>query len=104
MPSFVASGGIIFYIMKNTNENKAKFFALYYGQKVKSSCLPEQKEPTTIDHETFHIFHLVINGILLLKPISKLTDEDAIELSKTWGSEVPSKILGNIIAMRISTK
>ena len=41
---------------------------------------------------------------LELKPLSKLNDKDAIEVSKIWGSKVESKILGNIISIRIGTK
>jgi len=72
--------------MENNIENKAKFFAQYWGQKVKSSYLPEQNEPCTIDANTFKIFHLVINGVLRLKSLSDISDEDAIEISTIYYS------------------
>jgi len=74
--------------MEDNLENKAKFFAQYWGQKVKSSYLPEQDQPCTIDANTFKIFHLVINGVLKLKSLSDISDEDAEQLSVRLGRVV----------------
>lgn len=83
-------------IMENTKDNKEKFFAQYWGQKVGKTDYESQ----------LWINERFLNSIsfLQLKPLSSITDEDAIEVSKIWGSKVESKILGNIIAIRIGTK
>ncbi|OPC11944.1 hypothetical protein BAX93_05435 [Elizabethkingia meningoseptica] len=68
--------------MENTLENKAKFFAQYYGQNVKRSYLPEQTSLQVIDRDVFWIGHLIINGYLELKSLEDITDEDFIEVAK----------------------
>ena len=40
----------------------------------------------------------------MLKPLTKLTDDDAINVSKIWGSDVESRILGNYLSIRIATR
>lgn len=53
------------------NENKAKFFALYWGQKVvkdKSSQLLYVSSNINLEHESW---------FLTLKPLSSINDEDA---------------------------
>ncbi|MDV3882930.1 hypothetical protein CMU04_06315 [Elizabethkingia anophelis] len=62
--------------MENNFENKAKFFAQYYGQEVKRSYLPEQTSLQVIDREVFWIGHLIINGYLELKSLDDITEED----------------------------
>ena len=67
--------------MENTLENKAKFFALYYGQKILiwndkiSQNLIKLKLNILIDY-------IDTTDILELKPLSSISDEDAIEVSK----------------------
>lgn len=59
---------------KINNENKAKFFALYWGQKVvkdKSSQRLYVSPNINLEHESW---------FLSLKPLSSINDEDAIEL------------------------
>ncbi|MDV3536821.1 hypothetical protein CMU91_14980 [Elizabethkingia anophelis] len=73
--------------MENTLENKAKFFALYYGQEVKRSYLPEQTSLQVIDRDVFWIGHLIINGYLELKSIEDITDEDAYFIGALFGWE-----------------
>lgn len=68
--------------MENNFENKARFFAQYYGQNVKRSFLPEQTSLQVIDRNVFWIGHLIINGYLELKSIEDITDEDAICVAK----------------------
>jgi hypothetical protein len=61
------------------NENKAKFFALYWGQKIGMFKLD--------NHQTFDI--KLGNGLSLekcysvrLKPLREISDEDAIEVAR----------------------
>jgi len=66
--------------MENTIENKAKFFALYWGQPIfKYYGKHTTGEKFALDFKNFGALH---NGFLELKPLSQITDEDAIELSK----------------------
>jgi len=60
--------------MENTIENKAKFFAQYWGQRLLNgkSIVPIRRKISKFDY---------IN----VKPISSITDEDAIELGKICG-------------------
>ena len=62
---------------ENTLENKAKFFAQYWGQKI--ICFPHNKNPIRYDNPnkllagTFER-----NAYLELKPLSQISDEDAL--------------------------
>jgi len=62
--------------MENKLENKAKFFAQYYGQEV----LSDGNNIATVEKDAYNwsakVFHLS------LKPLSSITDEDAIEVAK----------------------
>lgn len=64
--------------MENTLENKAKFFAQYWGQEVFSKT----------HGATTHILDYVRLGsisdisVIELKPLSQISDEDAIEVAK----------------------
>ena len=62
--------------MKNTLENKTKLFAQYWGQHliIMGSFLRR------IDHVT--LCNIENDDILQLKPLSKISDEDALILSK----------------------
>ena len=66
-------------MMENTKRNKAKFFALYWGQKVR-----EVKGVDTIDKWVGFIEATlsIEKQYLLLKPLSSITEEDAIEVAK----------------------
>lgn len=67
----------------NTLENKTKFYGQYYGQNIVRSFLKEQsKYLTDVDADKFKIPHLIINSYLELKPLSSISDEDAIEVCK----------------------
>lgn len=65
--------------MKNTIENKAKFFAQYFGQNVHTDELysgkDDFKEPFVVDPENTY-------GWLELTPLSSITPEHAIEVCK----------------------
>jgi hypothetical protein len=63
-------------IMENTIENKAKFFALYWGQEivVHNGIINKRFKLNEIGDETdYH---------LQLKPLSSISDEDVIEVAK----------------------
>lgn len=58
--------------MENTLENKAKFFALYWGQ----TCYRNDIKNTG-SYVEYHIdTHYLKEGYLLLTPLSQITDED----------------------------
>lgn len=84
---------------ENTIKNRAKFFSLYYGQNVLYvggvGLEPIGTKGWNINHPDFY---------LMLKPLTKLTDDDAINVSKIWGSNVESRILGNSLSIRIATR
>lgn len=84
---------------ENTLKNRAKFFSLYYGQNVLYvggvGLEPIGTKGWNINHPDFY---------LMLKPLTKLTDDDAINVSKIWGSNVESRILGYSLSMRIATR
>lgn len=54
------------------NENKAKFFALYWGQEILNDGIEIGGNVGDCEEEMF----------LLLKPLSSISDEDAIETAK----------------------
>ncbi len=65
--------------MDNTLENKAKFFALYWGQRVEMLI-----ESYGINATLWLVNpkDIGINSFLELKPLSSISDEDAIEVTK----------------------
>lgn len=64
--------------MENILENKAKFFALYWGQNIQSYKLTYSwKRDVKVNGYA--------SGYLTLKPLSTVTDEDAIEVLKIFG-------------------
>lgn len=83
--------------MQNTIENKAKFFAQYWWQEV--FVLKEQNYRITKSRFNAETFSQ--KPFISLKPLSSISDEDAIEVSTIWGSDVKSKITGGIIVSRI---
>ena len=104
--------------MNNTLENKAKFFGQYTNGVTKvvfeefsytRKRLVEYEEIiqgliTNSDGTTVYtdMSEQDINDCrLLLSPLSMLTDEDAIEVSRIWGSDVPSTIIGHSLASRL---
>jgi len=102
--------------MENTLENKAKFFALYWGQKIvrhydwhnhveNASCAWESVFPDT----KYNSYYLE------LKPLSSISDEDSLSLSAIIQRVFPSAksiqdgkdfinkfISGNILFLKIS--
>jgi hypothetical protein len=65
--------------MENTRENKLRFFAQYWGQDVYYQIDQRQLKPINVNPFTL----MEPDNILLLKPISLLTDEDATSLRYT---------------------
>jgi hypothetical protein len=89
-------------IFLNNIENKAKFFALYWGQEVLN--IPrtgqlwnvfgfEDEEGKSVTGESF----------LELKPLSAITDEDAVELAKIMGMQEETEyvFIGKILANNV---
>lgn len=72
--------------MENTLENKAKFFAQYFGQKVANI-----QHPFGEDYMG-QVEGLFIDGInyLELKPLSMIIDEDVLKISEllSWSSKI----------------
>lgn len=72
-------------ITENTLENKAKFFAQYYGQKV--LCIRKLNETKLyVGFDDFTHKEKLETDYLELKPLSQITDEDAIEIAKLANS------------------
>ena len=86
--------------MENTLENKARFFAQYWGQKI--ICFPHNKNAIRYDNPnkllagTFER-----NAYLELKPLSQISDEDAIELMRL---KIESKGVVDIETIEIENK
>jgi hypothetical protein len=81
--------------MKNTLENKSKFFAQYFTEdKIiyrKGFVNRPNNSPNNVD----------AFDLLELKSILKVSNKDAIEVSKIWGSSISSKIIGKSIISRL---
>lgn len=75
--------------MENTPENKAKFFAQYYGQKVLNYGL---KELTVLTY-AYLDYEDIADNYLELKPLSSINDEDAIDCQRImYGSDFTKEI------------
>lgn len=61
--------------MENTLENEAKFFAQYWGQEIGHHTFGKHN-PRIVNTSYFNQIHW-----LELTPLSKITDEDAIEVA-----------------------
>ena len=69
--------------MENNLDNKARFFALYYGQKV--LCIRKSNEPKLyVGFDDFTPKEKLQTDYLELKPLSSITDEDALPLAKAF--------------------
>lgn len=65
--------------MENTLENKAKFFALYWGQKCAWVKWPHENEYLG----KVSAYSIMWTSYLELKPLSSISNEDVIEVSET---------------------
>ena len=75
---------------QNTLENKARFFAQYFGQHVLyfSSDFLRKIDNLTLDS-------IENDDFLELKPLSQISDEDAVEISKfypSFGSDIRNAV------------
>lgn len=70
--------------MKNTLEDKAKFFAQYWGQKVLKINNLGMLIPLKVKLDQIQ------NGYLELKSLSQISNEDAIELGKVLSKYIAS--------------
>lgn len=89
--------------MENTIENKAKFFAQYYGQ-----YIIRQPLMTTVFlnyHLNLGYDEIIKDGWIELTSLSDITDEDAIEVAKIFfGSDYPDASLAKeILKIELST-
>lgn len=68
---------------ENTLENKARFFALYWGQRVliADSTIPNNLYPLSHWNTIYQHSHFK-NSQLELTPLSQISDEDAIEVAR----------------------
>jgi len=71
--------------LQNNLENKARFFAQYYGIEVLKSDFDDFKEKNAVLAVNFEYSNVIKSGYLELTPLSKISDEDAIEVSKLLG-------------------
>lgn len=71
--------------MENTLENKSKFFGQYWGQKVVTNEDPGRVTTPFVDYYSIHKYALSKTDHLLLKPLSSITDEDAISICNFLG-------------------
>jgi hypothetical protein len=78
--------------MENTLENKAKFFALYWGQKVKRY----NKSPF-IELDFVDFIEIKECDFIELKPLSSISDEDAIEVAKIMKVDIENQLTNQII-------
>lgn len=80
---------------QNTLENKARFFAQYWGQYVLyfSSDFLRKIDNLTLDS-------VENDDFLELKPLSHITDEDAINLGYGYASHLKSNLDRNIDQLR----
>ncbi|MDQ1859279.1 hypothetical protein [Chryseobacterium sp. WLY505] len=65
--------------MENTLENKAKFFAQYWGQKV---LVKDEHENCPVGHNLS--FEFIENAYLELKPLSSITDEELVKIAQFY--------------------
>lgn len=86
--------------MENTLENKAKFFAQYWGQKVWFRNDRDLGDKRGIVGDMSQIERFTLE----LTPLSDITDEDAIEVCKCmkWDRVLPPNIEGHPLDFSVS--
>lgn len=85
--------------MENTIENKAKFFALYWGQEVVKDSL-NNSDKCSVEFSLSEGIH--IEGYLELTPLSQISDEDAAEIAMLlvqWNPSMSRLKPGDIIVI-----
>lgn len=90
-------------MLENTKENKAKFFAQYYGQKV--WCCELHNELMNVDYEVLcHVDESLMGAPIIkewleLTQLSQVTDKDAIEVAKMFGMLEDEIFVGKWLVM-----
>ena len=82
---------------ENTLENKRKFFAQYWGQKILLHVIDVDDILLLLNNE---IDNDIKNWLLYLKPVSQISDEDAINLGYGYASHLKSNLDRNIDQLR----
>lgn len=82
---------------ENTLENKRKFFAQYWGQKILLHVIDDDDIHLLLNNE---MDYDVKNWLLYLKPVSQISDEDAINLGYGYASHLKSNLDRNIDQLR----
>lgn len=72
---------------ENTPEAKARFFALYWGQNIRFWTLNGSEILHKVTH-TYMTKAILESCSLLLTPLSQISDEDAIEVSKIFNKDM----------------
>lgn len=76
-----------------TTEQIARVFAMYYGQRYISDPNGEEPQNFPVIGETLTCFEYYPNSkcgdVLLLRPLSSITDEDALEVAKIIAQRPP---------------
>ena len=85
---------------QNTLENKVKFFAQYFNSEAiwRTSELDENIDEVTWEFKNFK--YLNETDYLELKPLSQISDEDAINLGYGYASHLKSNLDRNIDQLR----
>lgn len=68
----------------NTPENKAKFFAQYWGQQIVDVCDYTYDNSPIFETPEYVIHSDETYGCLLLRPLPAIADEEAIEVAKIF--------------------
>lgn len=79
------------------NENKVKFFALYWGQKVFQKPILSEKPVSNIWVFEFEDPEDIEEEILWLKPLSQISDEDMKSLAEIEGYGQEGSLFGKVI-------
>lgn len=96
--------------MENNINNKAKFFALYFGQKFvhtgEGRPIKALGNEIVMNYENSDKFQLCCYSnqrAVELKPLSEITDEDAVELAKIMGMQEETEyvFIGKILANNV---
>lgn len=68
--------------LENTSENKSKFFALYWEQAVLIRNVNDPQYDDVISMTAYNYSGWLSRSVLELKPLSSISDDEAIEVSK----------------------
>jgi hypothetical protein len=90
---------------ENINENKAlsqtsvkcRFFAQYWMQDVKTSEKNQKKGLKPLQINAHSLQYVDSDSFLELKPLSKISNEDAIEVAKIFGMKEDLEFIGKIL-------